>query len=145
MTLIKCLFPIFNKVFERLIYNSSFNNFIQDKLFTDCQSAFIPGNSCVAQLLTTTFDICKCFDCNPPYDIRGNFLGTPKEFDKVWHKGLIFKLKSYGVVGSVLKLMENYLTSRHQRVISNFQNSTGKNVLAGVSQGSLLGPLLFLI
>ena len=79
--------PIFSKVFERLITNSFFNYFIQSKLFTECQSGFIPGDSCVAQLLSITHDIYKSFDCNPPYDIRGTFLDISKAFDKVWHEG----------------------------------------------------------
>ena len=51
------LLPIFSKVFERLIFNSLFNYFIQNKLFTECQSGFIPGDSCVAQLLSITHEI----------------------------------------------------------------------------------------
>ena len=86
------LLPIFSKVFERLIFNSWFNYFIQNKLFTECQSGSIPGDSCLAQLLSITHEICKSFDCNPPYDIRVTFLGISKAFDKVWHKSLIFKL-----------------------------------------------------
>ena len=139
------LFPIFCKVFERLIFNSLFNCFIQTKLFTECQSGFIPGDLCVAQLLSITQEIYKAIHCNPLYYIRGTFLHISKAYDKVSHKGLIFKLKSYGVDGSLLKLMENYLTGRQQRVVLNGQTSSWKNMLAGVSQGSVLGPLLFLI
>ena len=87
-----------------------FNYFIQNKLFTECQSGFIPGDSCVAQLLPITHEICKSFDCNPPYDKRGTFHDISKAFDKVWHKCLTFKLKFYGIDGSLLKLIENYLT-----------------------------------
>ena len=139
------LLPIFRKVFERLIFNSLFNYFIQNKLFTECQSGFILGDSCVAQLLSITHEICKSFDCNPPYDISGTFLDISKDFDKVWHKGLILKLKSYGVDGSLLKLMENCLRGLQQRVFLNGQTSSWKNILAGVPQGSVLRPLLFLI
>ena len=99
------LLPIFSKVFERLIFNSLFHYFLQNKLITVCQPGFIPGDS-------VTHEIYKSFDWNPPYNIRGTFLDISKAFDKFWHKGLIFKLKSYGVDGSLLKLMENYLTSR---------------------------------
>ena len=51
--------------------------------------------------------------------MRGTFLDISKAFDKVWHEGLIFKLKTYGVEGNLLKLLENYLTDRQQRVVLN--------------------------
>ena len=102
-------------------------------------------DSCVAQLLSITHEIYKRFDCNQLYDIRGTFLDISKAFDKVWHKGLTFKLKSYGANGGILKLMKNYLTGRQQRVVLNGQTSLLQNKLAGVSQGCLLGPFLFLI
>ena len=76
------LLPIFSKGCERLVINSLFNYFIQNKLFTECQSDFIPGDSCAAQLLSITHEIYKSFDCNPPYDIRGTFLDISKAFRK---------------------------------------------------------------
>ena len=84
--------PIFSKVFERLVFNTLFNFFLQNKLFTPCQSGFIPGDSCVSQLLSITHEIYKSFDCHPPTDMRGTFLDISKAFDKVWHKGLIKNL-----------------------------------------------------
>ena len=132
------LLPILSNIFERLIFNSLFNYFMQNKLFTECQSGFIPGESCVAQLLSTTHEIYKSFDCNPPAETRGIFLDISKAFDKVWHEGLIFKLKTYGIDGDLLKLLINYLKDRKQRVILNGQTSSWKNILAGVPQGSLL-------
>ena len=81
------ILPIFIKVFEKLKFNSFFNYFIQNKLFTECQSGFVPGDSCVAQILSITYEICKRFDYNPPCKIRGTFLDISKAFGKVWHKG----------------------------------------------------------
>ena len=68
------LLPIFSKVFEKLVFNMLFNFFLQYKLFTPCQSGFIPGDSCVLQLLSITHEIQKSFDCNPLTDMRGTFL-----------------------------------------------------------------------
>ena len=115
------LLPIFSKVFERLIYNSLYNYFIQNKLFTECQSGFMPGDSCVAQLLSITHEIYNSFDYNPSVDIRGVFLHISKAFDKVWHDGLIFKLQTYGIDDKLLKLIKSYLKDRQQRVLFNGQ------------------------
>ena len=68
------LFSIFRKILERLIFNSMLNYFRQNNLFTECQSGFIPGDSCVAQLLSITHEIYQRFDCSSIRDIKGGFL-----------------------------------------------------------------------
>ena len=72
------------------------------------------------------------------------FLDISKAFDRVWHDGLIFKLKSYGVTGPFLSLIRNFLTDRYQRVVLNGKTSEWKRINAGVPQGTILGPLFFL-
>ena len=71
------------------------------------------------------------------------FLDISKAFDRVWHQGLIFKLKSLGVSDSLSNLIESFLSNRFQRVILNGQTSKWLPVKADVAQGSVLGPLFF--
>ena len=79
------------------------------------------------------------------YEIRGVFFDISKAFDKVWHEGLVFKLKQNGISGNLLNIFEDFLRNRKQRVVLNGQTSNWENIHAGVPQGSILGPLLFLI
>ena len=73
------------------------------------------------------------------------FLDISKAFDKVWHEGLLYQLKSLGISGELYNLLENYLSDRFQRIILNRQFSSWKPILAGVPQDSILDPLHFLI
>ena len=84
-------------MFERVIYNSLFNYFQSNILFTPFQSGFLPGDLCIAQLLSIIHENQTAFDENPTVDVRGVLLNTSKTFDKVWHDGIIFDLKTYGV------------------------------------------------
>ena len=75
--------PIFDKMFETIIYNSLFNYFLSNKIFTPSQSDFLLGHSCIAQLLSMIHEKQTAFDDNPTVDVRGVFLDISKAFDKV--------------------------------------------------------------
>ena len=120
-----------------------FKFFIENELISPNQSRFKPGYSCTNQLLTITHEIYKSFD--EGFEIRGVFLDISMAFDKVWHEGLIFKLKQNGISGNLINLLCNFLKNRKQRVSLNGQVSGWSDVKAGVPQGSILSPLLFLI
>ena len=72
------------------------------------------------------------------------FLDKCKVFDRVWHDGLLFKLKQNGVSGNLFQLIENVLNGRFQGVLLNGQTSDRETIQAGVPQGSIWGPLFFL-
>ena len=137
------LLPICVKIFERILYNSLFDFLNQNDLISPAQSGFKPGDSCINQLLSITHEIYHSMD--EGYEIRGVFLDISKAFDKVWHEGLVFKLKQNGISGNLLNIFEDFLRNRKQRVVLNGQTSNWENIHAGVSQGSILGPLLFLV
>ena len=126
-----------------IFYNSLFEFFIQNNLITPNQSGFKTGDSCINQLISNTHEIYKSFADG--YEVRGVFLDISKAFDKVRHQGLHYKLKQNGISGELLNILTDFLDNRTQRVLLNGQYSSWAKVEAGVSQGSILGPLLFLI
>jgi hypothetical protein len=131
------------KVFERLVFKRIYNFFLDNNFLSPFQSGFIPGDSPVNQLAFIYNSFCKAIDEGK--EIRAIFFDISKAFDRVWHKGLLAKLKSAGITGNLLLWFSSYLTNRRQRVILPGTFSNWSNINAGVPQGSILGPLLFLV
>ena len=119
---------------ERIIYNMIFTYFTENNLISENQSRFKPGDSCVNQLLAITHEIFSSLDDN--YEVIKVFLDISKPFDKVWHEGIIYKLKRNGISGNLLSFLSDFLRNRKQRVILNGQSSYWSNINAGVPQGS---------
>ena len=102
-----------------MIFNRIYNFLSEENLLNHNQSGFRPSDSCVNQLLSLTNEIFEAFDCNPTLEVKSVFLDISKAFDKVWHEGLLYKLKSMGISGELHKLLENYLSGQLQRVVLN--------------------------
>ena len=132
-----------SKLFERIIFKHMYNFFLENNLLYKYQSGFLPNHSTVFQLVDIFHHICQAFD-NKQYACMV-FCDVSKAFDRVWHKGLLFKLKQNGINGQLLKWLTDYLSGRKQKVTIQTATSSSRNITAGVPQGSVLGPLLFLI
>ena len=115
------LLLVFSKIFERLVYNSTFKHFLDNALISSNQSGFKPNDSCINQLIAITHDIFKGFDDG--LEIIGAFVDISKAFNKVWHEGLNYKLCHNGICGNLLQLLMLFLDSRKQRVLLNGQSS----------------------
>ena len=131
------------KVFERIVFKALFAHLSDNNILTPLQSGFVPGDSAVNQLVHLYDFFCKAIDSGK--EVRAIFCDISKAFDRVWHRGLILKLHSAGIRGNLLIWFENYLSERKQRVILPHAESDLLILHAGVPQGSILGPLLFLL
>ena len=107
------------------------------------QSGFISGDSTVNHLTYLYHIFCHALDSGN--EVRAVFCDISKSFDRVWHAGLLYKLEAAGVTGEVLNGFKSYLSDRHQRVVLPGVSSDWTYIRAGVPQGSILGPLLFLL
>ena len=139
------LLPIFGKIFEKTLFDVIYEHLCNNGLLTPHQSGFRPGDSTINQLLAITHKIYTAFEELPSKETRAVFLDLSKAFDRVWHDGLIYKLQCSGISGNLLSLTRNFLNNRLQRVVLNGKSSEWASVSAGVPQGSVLGPLFFLV
>ena len=137
------LLSVVIKVFEKLVNNRIVDHLENCGLFSDFQYGFRSSQS-TADLLTVVSDsVARAF--NRSGATRAVALDISKAFDRVWHAGLIHKLKSYGISGQIFDLISSFLSNRRLRVVVDGKSSQEYPVNAGVSQGSILGPTLFLL
>ena len=134
---------VVRKFFEKLVNNRIVDQLEKCSLFSDFQYGFRSSRS-TADLLTVVSDrITRAF--NRSGATRAVALNISKAFDRAWHAGLLHKLKSYGISGQIFGLISSFLSNRRLRFVLDGKSSEEYQVNAGVSQGSILGPTLFLL
>ena len=135
--------PVLAKIFKSLVHRQLYDYLETNSLLNDAQFGFRPNRSIQYVLLRTVDDWKIALD-------QGEIVGTvmidlSKAFDIIDHPLLLKKLDAYGVRGSELKWFTDYLSGRKQRVVMDGVLSVWKDIVKGVPQGSILGPLLFTI
>ncbi|KAK3099403.1 hypothetical protein FSP39_003853 [Pinctada imbricata] len=128
---------------EKIIRDRIVTHMDENKLFTPHQFGFRKGHSCTTQLIEVMDAWTKLLDEKSDVDII--YFDFQKAFDKVPHFRLLKKLSAYGIKGKTLTWIKEFLTDRKQRVILNGKYSPWDNITSGIPQGSVLGPILFLI
>ena len=129
------------KVFEKIV-RSFIVDFVENKV-SKHQHGFVKGKSCLTNLLETVDCVIDLLDEGAPVDIL--YFDFKKAFDRVPHKRLIYKLKCMGIQGKVLNVISDFLMNRLFRVCVEGNFSNFMKVLSGIPQGSVLGPLLFIL
>ena len=137
------LLDSFSKITEKVVFIRLYNFLLEIGFLNPLQSGFRPGDSTVNQLVYLVHRIYAAFEQGK--EVRMVYLDISKAFDKVWHKGLLYKLEAIGVRDPLLSWFCSYLSDRKQRVVIDGQSSDWIGTNSGVPQGSVLGPLLFLI
>ena len=137
------LLSIFNKLLEKIVYKRLYSFLDKNQILYKNQFGFRKKHS-TAMALLEVIDLCyQNFDINNK--VLGIYFDLQKAFDTVDHNILLHKLYNYGIRGVLYEWLKNYLTNRKQYTVVNNTSSKIGNIVCGVPQGSVLGPLLFLI
>ena len=138
------ILPIVSKVFEREVFRQLYGYLSVNSLLSKFQSGFRPKHSTLSALIRMCDDLLKNMDNGELNCVV--FLDVRKAFDSINHEILLDKMHNFfGITGTQLKWFESYLNNRVQQCLINGQLSSPKTIICGVPQGSIMGPLLFLL
>ena len=131
---------ICSQILEHIIYSNIMNHLSQNNLLSDNHHGFRARRSCETQLITTVQELAKNMSSGKQIDAI--LLDLSKAFDRVPHRRLLMKLDHYGIRGTTLKWIQDFLKGRTQQVLLDGTHSSTCDVDSGVPQGTVLGPVV---